>query len=232
MREMITTHGPGASRAASETTTKVTRALLACGAAAGPLFYVMVAVQMLTRPGFDIRRHPISLLSLGDLGWIQIATFVLTGLGCIAGAVGVRRTLRPGRGGTWGPLLLGLSGLGLIAAGVFTPDPSLGFPPGTPQGIPDHLSWHSALHGAAFFTVFISLVLACLVFARRFAELKRWDWMAYCVATGVAAPAIVAAGVSNPTAPGVPFALAGVVAFGWVSVLAFRLTAEVRVERE
>jgi hypothetical protein len=53
--------------------------------------------------GFDLSRHPISLLSLGSLGWIQIANFVVTGGLYVACAVGMWRALRPGRNGTWGP---------------------------------------------------------------------------------------------------------------------------------
>ena len=69
MDEMIAAGGIGAPSATSKkTTTTLTRALLAAGVVAGPLFYVMVGIQALTRPGFDIRRHPLSLLSLGDLG--------------------------------------------------------------------------------------------------------------------------------------------------------------------
>jgi hypothetical membrane protein len=229
MDEMITVRGGGVSSAASETTMNVTRALLACGVVAGPLFYAVVAVEMLVRPGFDIRRHPISLLSLGDLGWIQMSTFVLCGLGGVACAVGIRRALRHRSAGTWGPLLVGLYGLGLIGAGAFTADPSLGFPPGTAQGMPDHLSWHAVLHGVAFFTTFTAVVVACAVFARRFAALKQWAWTAFCVAAGLVAPAIVVLGMINPRAASVPFALAGVVAFGWVSVLALRLMADLRV---
>jgi hypothetical membrane protein len=224
MHEMIAAGGTGAPSAASEkTTTTLTRALLASGVIAGPLFYVMVGIQALTRPGFDIRRHPLSLLSLGDLGWIQTATFVAAGLGGVACAAGIRRALRPGRGATWGPVMVWLWGLGLIAAGIFTADPAFGFPPGAPQGVQDHLSWHAVLHGAAFFTTFVSLVVACVVFARRFAGVKRWGWVAYCLATAVVGPAIVAVGMSNTAAAGVPFALAGAVAFGWVSVLALQL---------
>ena len=52
----------------SEATTKVTKALLACGVIAGPLFMVVSLVQAFTRPGFDLKRHAISMLSLGDLG--------------------------------------------------------------------------------------------------------------------------------------------------------------------
>src|ERR1700730_15058315 len=170
MDEILAAGGIGApSTTSKKTTTTLTRALLAAGVVAGPLFYVMVGIQALTRPGFDIRRYPPSLLSLGGLGWIQIATFVATGLGGVACAAGIRRALRYGRGATWGPLMVGLWGLGLIAAGIFTADPAIGFPPGPPRGTQTHLSWHAVLHGAAFFPSFVSRVVACVVFARRFA---------------------------------------------------------------
>jgi Protein of unknown function (DUF998) len=89
--------------------TPTTRALLAGGAVAGPLFIIVGLLQAVTREGFDLRRHPLSLLSNGDLGWIQIANFVVTGLLFAAAAVGMRRVMHPGRGGTWGPLLVGRS---------------------------------------------------------------------------------------------------------------------------
>ncbi len=63
---------------------------------------------MLTHDGFDPRRHPLSLLSLDELGWIQITNFVVAGLLFVASAVGMRRVLHPGRGTTWGPLLIGV----------------------------------------------------------------------------------------------------------------------------
>jgi hypothetical protein len=68
--------------------TSQTARLLACGIIAGPLFLALVLIQAFTREGFNLRRHPISLLSLGALGWIQVANFVLTGalfLACAAG---------------------------------------------------------------------------------------------------------------------------------------------------
>lgn len=46
----------------SETTTR----LLACGAAAGPLFVVAELVQDRTRADVDPAQQPLSLLSLGD----------------------------------------------------------------------------------------------------------------------------------------------------------------------
>jgi hypothetical protein len=58
--------------------TQTTR-LLACGIVAGPLFLAVVLLQAVTRQGFDLGRHPISLLSLGELRWIQITDFMVTG---------------------------------------------------------------------------------------------------------------------------------------------------------
>jgi Protein of unknown function (DUF998) len=145
--------------------TSATRALLAGGVVAGPLFILVGLLQAFTREGFDLRRHPLSLLSNGDLGWIQITNFVVTGLLFTGAAVGMRRVLHPGRGGTWGPLLIGAVGVGMVAAGVFVADPADGFPPGTPPGRPDTLSWHSGLHFLVAGLAYLALIAASFVFA-------------------------------------------------------------------
>jgi hypothetical protein len=46
--------------------------LLTCGVIAGPLFVVVSYVHALMRPGFDFARHPLSVLTLEDIGWVQI----------------------------------------------------------------------------------------------------------------------------------------------------------------
>ena len=112
-------------------TKRLSNRLLACGVVAGPIYVVVGAVQMLIRDGFDPTRHALSLMSNGDLGWIQVANFLVTGVLVIACSVGMRRAMYPGRGGTWGPLLVGVYGLGLVGAGIFAADPALGFPPGS-----------------------------------------------------------------------------------------------------
>jgi hypothetical protein len=124
------------------------------------------------------------MLSLGDLGWIQISTFILAGLLTIAGAVGFRRALHPGRAATWGPLLIGTYGLGLIWGGVFATDPADGFPAGIPAGPPE-VSWHGTLHNLSPTIIGFALIGACLVFARRFLGLGRRGWAIYCLATPV-----------------------------------------------
>src|SRR5829696_5839301 len=101
---------------------EATRALLACGVAAGPLYVVVGAIEAFAREGFDPTRHDLSLLANGKWGWIHVALLVTSGLLTVLGAVGMRRALG-GRGGTWGPLLLGVYGVGLIGAGLFVADP-------------------------------------------------------------------------------------------------------------
>lgn len=119
-----------------------TATLLAAGAAAGPLWLGVSFTQVLTRDGFDLSRQPLSLLALGEHGWIQIANFVLSGLLALAGATGLRRALRGGPAGTWGPALVAVSGVGLVVAGVLRADPGMGWPAGAPDGSPDTMSWH------------------------------------------------------------------------------------------
>lgn len=46
----------------------VTRSLLGWGVVAGPFYLVVGLVLALTRPGFDLSRHQLSLLMLGDGG--------------------------------------------------------------------------------------------------------------------------------------------------------------------
>src|SRR3954454_19691866 len=72
---MITTTAP-----AARTATSSSQALLTCGAVAGPLWAVVSLAQAATREGFDISRHPLSALSNGALGWLQIANFVVAGV--------------------------------------------------------------------------------------------------------------------------------------------------------
>src|SRR6478609_6609359 len=92
---------------------RITKSLLGYGVIAGPIYVLAVAVQMATRDGFDPTRHAASQLANGDLGWIQIATFLVTGAMTIAAAVGVRRALGPGRLSAWVSGLLGVYGAGL-----------------------------------------------------------------------------------------------------------------------
>lgn len=159
-----------------------TRLLLGCGVVAGPVFVAVTTVEALTRDGFDIRRHGISLLALGGPGWIQVVNFVAAGALSIAFGVGVRRVL--GRG-VAAPLVWGY-GAGLTVTGLFLVDPGAGFPLGTPLDA-SGMSWHGAVHAVAPPFAFACLAGLCGWFARWFARRGRPGWAAYSVLTALAA---------------------------------------------
>ncbi len=150
-------------------TDTATRAMLAAGVIAGPLFVATAAVQILTRDGFDLRRHPISLLSVGEHGWIQVANFIVAGVLSLIFSIGLARVLTDGPGSRWGPRFCGLFAVGLLIGGIFKADPALGFPAGAPEGYPEHITTHAMIHAFAPPLAFLSLIAACLVIARRFA---------------------------------------------------------------
>jgi hypothetical protein len=87
-----------------------TRALLACGVLAGPIYLTVTLIEALTRAGFDPRQHRFSWLTAGDLGWIHQSNMVLVGVLTVLFAVGASQFTRKGRGSVWGPRLLGLLG--------------------------------------------------------------------------------------------------------------------------
>lgn len=121
----------------------MTETLLIVGVAAAVVFVAVLFIEGALRPGYDSTYHTGSELSLGDRGWIQIANFLQMGVGMFAFAVGVYRTLNT----PVGAVLLAIFGLGMIAAGVFLPDPVRGYPPEAPTGTPDEVSWHHQVHG-------------------------------------------------------------------------------------
>jgi hypothetical protein len=161
------------------------RMLLACGLAAGPFYLIVALVQAFTRDGFEITRHAVSLLSLGPLGWIQVANFAITGALVLACALGLRTALRGTRGGAAGPTLIAVYGAALIASGVLPADAGFGFPPGTAEGPPEAFSTSGTLHFVSGGVGFFALIAACLVFAGRFASLKEPGWALFSAATGL-----------------------------------------------
>lgn len=165
--------------------TKTTNALLTAGMLAGPLYVLLWAVQAVVREGYDPTRHDLSLLSNGDLGWVQITSFILTGAIVIAGAIGMRRALRGGKGRTWAPILLALYGIGLIGAGIFVADPMNGFPLGTADGAPVNPTTSGLMHIVTGAFGFLGLIAACFVMARRFAAEKARKWQIFSIITGV-----------------------------------------------
>ena len=199
---------------------RAARALVTAGAVAGPVFVLSAGVHAATRDGFDLTRQPLSLLSLGDAGWVQITNFILAGVLMLGFSVGVARALHGGPAHRWAPLLLGVFGFGLVIGGAFTADPALGFPAGAPEGIPETISFHAMVHAVAPPLSFTALVIAMFVVAHRFS----WEGRRS-AATWTRIAAITCFVLSIPVGPGfsVRLFLAIALGFGWVTAYAISL---------
>ncbi len=202
-------------------TLSLTRPLLLCGAIAGPLFIFTVLIQDYTRPGFDPRLDVLSLLSLGDWGWVQTVNFALAGVLNLLYAVGLWRRLHPGPAGTWGPLFIGAYGLGLLLVSIFQTDPANGLPPGVPAAT--HPSWHGAIHALGGLFVFVMLSAALAVFARLFLAWKERGWAFYCLASAVLILLIFFTGFSNAAFMARTLRLATFIGWMAASVIAIKL---------
>jgi hypothetical protein len=207
------------------------RALLVCGAIAGPLFTAAWILEGATRAHYNPLRHPVSSLELGgEFGWTQQANFVVAGLLTLGFAVGLRRALRPLGGSTWGPLLIAAHGVGLLGAGIFVTDPVSGYPPGTPDHLPTFGSTHAALHDLLSVGTFVGLPIACLVMARRLAGWRERGWAIYSAATGVvfAVAFVLTSMAFNQAEPLVAFGgllqrITVTVGWTWLTLLAIHL---------
>ncbi|MFI6518774.1 DUF998 domain-containing protein [Spirillospora sp. NPDC050679] len=178
-----------------------------CAVVAGPLFLAAGVAQGLARDGFDFTRNAISQLSLGDLGWIQVANFVVTGALLIAGAFGLP--------GTWAPRLVAVFGASFLVSAVFAADPGAGFPAGTPDG-PGTLSAQGTVHMLGGMVGYLALCAAFLVLARHLSAQGRRGWA---VATRVV-PALVVAGFAGSGASVLSFLAGAALGLLWLSAAA------------
>lgn len=161
-----------------------TKLLLLCGVIAGPFFTLAWLVEGATRANYDSMRYPISSLSIGELGWMQMTTFIKTGLLILAFGLELRQILRQPSGSVWGPRLIMLLGIGLMGAGIFVTDPLNGYPAGTPI-LPTERTGHGILHDFFGIPVFLGLPIACFVFARYFARQGEPNWVWYSRLSGI-----------------------------------------------
>jgi hypothetical protein len=186
----------------------------------------MFLVQGVNRFGYNPIRHPVSSLSIGESGWMQIANFIMTGILLLVFTIGLHLAMRPAGGAIVGPALIGMVGIGLIGAGLFTADPLNGYPPGSPL-LPEGRSLTGILHDLFGIPVFLGLPLACLVFSRRFALHGDRGWAIYSLVAGLGMLLMfILAGLGFNQVPGF-MAIAGVyqrlsiiLGFTWIAMLA------------
>ncbi|GLZ44769.1 hypothetical protein Acsp06_09540 [Actinomycetospora sp. NBRC 106375] len=191
--------------------------------AAGLVGWAAVSTaQAATRAGFDILVHPLSLLSTGDLGWLQITNFVVAGVLTVVGAGGLRQALRGTHGGVWAPRLVAASGVGLVLAGAMVMDPGANFPVGAPADLP-LVTWHAYGHMVAGTITFTTLIAACCVLGRHFSRGGRRDLAVVSRAAGLALVAGWGWAMAGGAGGTLTLAIGAIAAMVWVAAVALRL---------
>jgi hypothetical protein len=197
--------------------------LLYAGILAGLLFFIIPTIEIFRRPAFDITRHAISMLSLGEGGWIMKTVFVICGLLTLAAAAGIFIRTSSALSGSLAALLIAGYGIGLILAGFFDAPEGLGFPPGTPADQQPVMTRDAQIHSLAFMIAFGSLIISCFVFAVFFIKSGAPLWGATSIAVGLALPVMIASGISMVVAPGVAFYFAAMLGWLWLGLVLNRL---------
>ncbi len=165
--------------------------LLGVGVGASVLFNGTWFVDGLTRLGYDPWAQPISALSLGPGGSVQVANFIVFGvLSCVA-AFASRPMLAPGRAATWYPRLRVLAGLTLIGAGLFPQDPAGGYPVGVAPLLTPTL--HQQIHNVVSVISLTTTVAELILLALRLRREPTWrGWGAGALAAALLMTACLA----------------------------------------
>lgn len=191
------------------------RTALLLGVLAPPVFILVFLVDGLIHPAYNPVTDFVSELSRGELGWLQIANFLVFGAAILVFAAAIRWGAPRRAGSVAGPILFGIMGAGLITSGLFVTDA--------------HTSTESTLSGTihvlATLLSFVCLIIACFVFARRF----RGPVRTYSIASGIVVLILfVAAFVMGDSLgiAGIVQRATIVVGWAWIAVLALALRAE------
>jgi hypothetical membrane protein len=223
---MVTTETPiRAGSVRSSRGQRNTKLELILGSIGGPIFVALVLVQMAIVPWFDITRYPLSVLSIGETGYLQKAAFIVAGVLTIVGALGLRRAIRGTPAGRFGPPLVGAFGTGLVLSGLFNVDDDSGAPPGVAIVAKADYTWHMYAHNLSAMLAFICLSLACFVFLRRFALRRATGWA---VASGFVGAATFVLFFAPIGTPSLRLAIATLFIFIWTTALFLSVRAASR----
>ncbi len=194
----------------------------AAGMIAAALFVTVFSADGWHRVGYDPSSMFVSELSLGPDGWIQIASFLVTGALVVVFGRGLAVALTSGPAARAGPILLQVIGISLMVSGPFVTDPSA---PSAPVTV------HGTVHALFGAVVFSLAPISCFVLHRRFRRDPTWRGLAgWTLAAGIALTAgVVVLKISQLPAGGL-FAWKGVVQravlvafFAWLFAVAARL---------
>ena len=158
--------------------------LLLCGAISGIIFSLSWMIQEAFKVRYNPMMIPISSLAIGELGWIQTATFLISGIALILFTYGLEKIRKNEGFSKWITIFLAIGSIGLIGAGCFTTDPMNGFPPGTPETIIE-TTLTGTLHQLFSVLLFIGLPIAMVFFSKHFLNAKNRKWLIYSISSAI-----------------------------------------------
>jgi hypothetical membrane protein len=162
-----------------------TKWLLTCGQLGCILFIVMFLIQGQLRDAYTPLKFPISSLSIGHWGWIQVANFLISGSLIFLFAIGFRRATPLLKNSLWTSRLISAVGFGLFGAGLFSSDPVYGYPMAEPIRIAQFtITGH--LHDFFSIFVFVCLPIVCFKMRYRFKEFNNKKWATYTLISVIA----------------------------------------------
>lgn len=163
---------------------------IAAGLGAPLVFVSVFTIEGALRPGYDPRSMYVSALALGPRGFLQSASFVVTGVLLVIFARGLA-SLR-GDFGVAGPWLVTIVGLCLGLSGPLLMDPA-----GT---VPEQMTPHGIAHAMLGAVVFTLMPVICFVVGRAPA-MRRLRTLSFLAAGGIALCVICMRFVARPPAP-------------------------------
>jgi hypothetical membrane protein len=148
---------------------------LAVAGAIGPLFFIaFVVAQGRLQPDYSHIAMPISALAAWPAGWMQNLNFFLLGTLNTAFTIGLHNAIRATRFGLIGIVLLLVSCLGILLAGLFPWINLNGVPTETPQ------------HVIGAVLTFSGASAGLILLSRRVSADPRWHGLsAYVLGTGI-----------------------------------------------
>ena len=127
-------------------------------------FVVAVLALHVIEPDFSVVDNFISDYALGDYGWLMQLAFFGAGIGTIAIALGLRKTLAPGKRVTAAVVSFAVAGIGFFVA-IFKTDA---------KGVTD-LTTAGILHGLGSIVIFFALIVAAWMVRGVFKRDPTWE---------------------------------------------------------
>lgn len=203
--------------------------LLWYGVWIGPVFIVVFLIEGTLRKGYYPMRQAVSALAIGPRGWIQQANFLITAILTLAYSLGLHFAMHGLLGSIMLPVLVSITGVGLIRAGLFVTDVT-GL--SEDRHKPTQRTKNGRLHDQFSLLVFASLFITPFVYAYLSIQARHWDFALYSILSAlVLALSLVLAvagfrGVPKLTSFGGLFQRISICAeFIWLSIIAVHLTS-------